>query len=300
MRLGFTIQVGCGILKRMSATIPPNPETRKPGQAGVSLVLLGIVVAAYALFGATPQNGRDRMQSRVGANVQRESSSHPEDEITDFGRAQSLREQRSTDSDEQRPPPSAENRDPEVAETGPPDTSVELHNYDEVSGLLSLRVMFENKCLRPVYLIGEDFAFVRAKDGSLPTLPLELDGESITLDFSRQKWEQLGRKKYLSERWGGTSLSPVIELRPWQGRRITYVIQFPLQNGYGTYQPRGKKELSVRFGWAKEPMDDFAFRNPGPTPYDKDARSEQLRTEWQSILTTEPITVDFGNPATEK
>jgi hypothetical protein len=189
-------------------------------------------------------------------------------------------------------------RRPHTPESEKPPITVTatIHNYEKSSGILSLHVTFLNPSQNPIYVIAEDFAFLRDHRGQDPTLPIDIVADEITIDLSRQKKRTPDKSR--PDDFGEPSYTPVIELEPYLGRSATYVFQFPVQllhNGTSkeTYRPSALKKVRLKFGWSRERLTHFVRRVPGRKDGGPAARDEQIRTEWQHFIVTEPVEVNF-------
>lgn len=211
----------------------------------------------------------------------------------------------------------------------PIDIVLNYEYYDHKTGLLSVHVTFRNRQNIPIYLVANQWAFLKGAPGSSRhrlavqkqdgRIILDLSHLAITESFWNAIHEVGDATWYYSE---------TIKIKPEGSHSFILAFQFPLNlsselsEGETVEAPDDLTKVQFKFGWANEDLEAFVQREF----FQKDAcnnkeriskdRSEpkemsgqaskqrmrmlkneekQIMTKWQKIVLTDPIEIDFSN-----
>ena len=173
-------------------------------------------------------------------------------------------------------------------------------HYETKCALLSFKVYFENTSAQPIYLISNDFSFVRGHP--LETgqrLVCDEKADELILDLSHTMPTAEGTRYFRSEAGTYGFIPEVIEIGPNRFRYMTYVFQFPLKLDYRISEtesipvPLENRKVSLCFGYAREPFESFSKREFKQTDSIEEWQ-QRIGEDWQERSETEPVSVQFA------
>jgi len=198
---------------------------------------------------------------------------------------------------------------------------VNNHSYDSKCQLLVVDVQIRNRSTKPVFLIANNFVFVREKpgtpdhrlmvetEGDLITFDVDLrprrprvkdrtKEDLITFDLSHLSLTKAGRGAMM---WVGTPemIDNVVRLEPESIWNAKYAFQFPLSidtlysNVSILPAPTKRCMVRLRFGWSTEPLIPFVKRLSYEAN-ELEKYDRKIEKEWQNIYETAPFEVDFS------
>ena len=180
-----------------------------------------------------------------------------------------------------------------------------IHNayFDQESQLLILDVFFHTSEESFVHLVAPQFAFITDRTWPSELNDIQLGDEHLTIDLSR-RFNAIPR--------GATTEGPTdlgmtqavlihnLHHEPYSGLiSIKYVFRFPIYNQNRRFgpvsvheAPCGKQKVNLIFGYGLE--SPLAFERMFPDRNDQLALDKALNQQWQRLLHTEAVEVDFG------
>lgn len=214
-------------------------------------------------------------------------------------------------------------------DAAPIDIVLKHEYYDHKTGLLSVHVTFQNRQKKPIYLVANQWAFLKGAPGTPGhRLAVQKQEGRIVLDLSHLAitesfWNALHEVGYAT--W---SYSETIKIKPEGSHRFVLAFQFPLilsselSEVETVEAPENLIKVQFKFGWANEDLEDFVQREF----FQKEARhkkdritkdrtdpkevseqpskqrlrrlkkeEQQILTKWQKTVLTDPIEIDFSN-----
>lgn len=177
--------------------------------------------------------------------------------------------------------------------------TIQSAHYEQHCGLLSVKVCFENLTGDSLFLVANDFGFVRAGSGAGHRLRFEDADGKLVIDLSHTPPTAAGYEYFRSEEGSYGFLPEVIELAANRIRNITYVFRFPLTLDFRVSdvrqlpEPEGTRRVSLRFGFGRETFDVFKRREFR----EKEGIEEwhaRIVKDWQQCALTDPVAVGFA------
>lgn len=177
--------------------------------------------------------------------------------------------------------------------------TIESAHYDQKCGLLSVKVCFENVTGDSLFLVTNDFGFVRADSGAGNRLRFEDADGRLVIDLSHTPPTAAGYRYFRSEEGSYGFLPEVLELAAHQIRNITYVFQFPVTLDFRVSdvkhvpEPKGTRRVSLRFGFGRESFEVFRRREFREKDTIEKWHTRIVR-DWQQCTLTDPAVVRFA------